>query len=85
MKVDEGMPPSMSHFPAGFEAIVVGSYSDQYGRMGGERSDTQFTLCQLKDGKPVNQISWYYEDQLTLLSDDRMAGEAILQDYKDRR
>lgn len=65
-------------------AIVVGSYSDQFG--GSDRQDRIYTLLTLdaKD-RPVDKRAWYDEEQLTLVSADRDAGEAILQSYKRRQ
>ena len=55
------MPPYMSHFTGNCEAIVIGSYADQYG--GGNRERATYTL-NLKEG---GHVSWYEEDQLTLI------------------
>lgn len=85
VKVADEMPPSMSHFERGFEAIIDHSYTDAYGRMGQERRDRMYSVVELnKSGKPVNQIAWYYEDQLTLLDANRAPGEAILREWKTR-
>lgn len=54
---------SMKHFTADTEAIVVGSYADQYG---GKNYDS-YTL-HIKD---QGQSSWYYESQLTLIESGR--------------
>jgi len=53
---------SMSHFPKDCEAIVIGSYADQYG--GGGRVDPTYTLYI----KGLGRHSWYYESQLTLIA-----------------
>jgi hypothetical protein len=66
------------------EAIVDHSYSDQYGRLGeDDRYDHQMSLLRLRNGKPVNRISWYSGSNLELLSDDRHAGERLLQLFKE--
>jgi len=75
----------MSHFGGkGGEAIVVHSYSDSYG--GGNYSDFDLlVLC----GKPEiyeeypSQSAWYHDYQMTLISDDRVTGEKILQLYNE--
>jgi len=77
--VDHEMPDCMSHFEKGFEAIVIGSYSDKYG---GQDVD-KYSLCVLNnDDEPINRTSWYHEDQLILIDKDRDKGEQILQAYK---
>ncbi len=63
----------------GCDAIVVGSYTDQYGSAAGE--DPEYTLL-LKDDGVMDTVSWYEESQLTLVSDDRVRGEEILQRHK---
>ncbi len=55
--------PSMSHFSgAGQEAIVMSSYSDQYGG----RADGPHDYTLLIDG---SETSWYHEHQLTKVRD----------------
>jgi len=77
VKVQEVMPKEMAHFAAGFEAIIIGSFTDQF--LTNQPDDYKnYELLQLEDGKPVNTGAWYLEDQLTLLSDDRAAGEALI-------
>lgn len=81
VKVDDKMPSFMAHFDAGFEGIVSGSYSDQYGT----NCHDEYSILKLnKQGKPVNRISWYHERQLTLLPGSRDEGEALLQEYKGK-
>lgn len=55
---------SMSHFTADIDAIVIGSYKDQYG---GDSTDS-YTLHL----KGRGQCSWYYEGQLDLIERNRM-------------
>lgn len=55
---------SMSHFTADVDAIVIGSYADQYG--GNNTKDYTLHL------KSKGQVSWYYETQLTLLERNRL-------------
>jgi hypothetical protein len=64
VRVAKDLGPSMSHFTADCEAIVIGSYADQYGGSNHE----SFTL-HLKDG---GECSWYYGSQLTLIESGRI-------------
>jgi hypothetical protein len=64
VRVAKDLGPSMSHFAADCEAIVVGSYKDQYG---GNNIDS-FTLHLKGSG----QCSWYYASQLTLIESGRL-------------
>jgi len=71
------MPSFMSHFESGFEAIVEYSYAQKFG---GDDVKS-YSLCQLKDGRIVNKIAWYDEEQLTLLDKDTEKGFALLGQY----
>lgn len=64
VRIAKDLGPCMSHFTADCEAIVIGSYKDQYG---GDNTDS-FTL-HLKGG---GQCSWYYASQLTLIESGRL-------------
>lgn len=64
--------PAMLHFTADIDAIVVGSYRDQYGG-----SNTQSYTLYLK-GR--GRCSWYEEDQLQLLEANRAD---LLQQWQD--
>lgn len=59
VRVAKDLGPSMSHFTSDCEAIVIGSYADQYG---GEDTNS-YTLH--IEGR--GQVSWYYEKQLELI------------------
>lgn len=61
VRVAKDLGSMMSHFPSDCEAIVIGSYYDQYG--GNEGNKKQYTI-HLKGG---GQTSWYYEHQLILI------------------
>lgn len=62
VKVDDDLGSCMSHFPGqGGEAIVFGSYHDEYG--GGAREKKSYSL----NIKGIGYSSWYYEHQLTLV------------------
>ena len=64
VRVAKDLGPSMSHFTADCEAIVIGSYADQYG--GSDRDS--FTLHL----KGRGHSSWYYGSQLTLIESGRL-------------
>lgn len=61
VKVGDYLP--MSHFDTNFDGIINGSYHDLYGGA----SIDQYSVYKIEKGKVVNRISWYNEDQLTLL------------------
>lgn len=74
VKVADDLGPSMSHFQSGCEAIVIGSYRDQFG--GSERNERQYTI-HIKGG---GETSWYDEGQLTLIEAKR---EDLLKQWED--
>jgi hypothetical protein len=78
VKIADVVPPYMSHFDAGLEAIVSHSYSDMYG----QGQDGEFALLLLDGERPFNRVSWYPDSLLTLVNADRDAGERLLQLYK---
>lgn len=61
--VVKDLGPAMSHFTSDIDAIVIGSYKDQYGG-----NDTKSYTLHLK-GR--GQCSWYDEHQLELLETGR--------------
>lgn len=63
------MPNYMSHFPANCQAIVMGTYAEQYGD-GDTRHEQEYTLFILKKGYK-GESSWYEEGQLTLIEPER--------------
>lgn len=64
------MPLSMRHFDGNCKAIVLYTYTEQYGRSGAN-SDKDYSLFILKKGGR-GEVSWYHEDQLTLIESDRL-------------
>lgn len=70
------MPKTMSHFKGDIDAIVDHSYSDAFG---GDNVTSYAVL--LLTPNPYRS-AWYYEEQLSLLSNDRDKGEKLLQRYK---
>lgn len=82
VKVDDEMPPEMSHFPSGFIGIVDGTYSQLYG---GDNIKS-YSLYEIKDNKIVNQHAWYYEDQITELKEqDREKAEEMIEEYNSSK
>jgi hypothetical protein len=78
IQIADDLGTSMSHFRAACEAIVIGSYADQFG---GSDSES-FTLMYTDDGE---QCSWYYGRQLTFVREGgEVEIEAIDQARKER-
>lgn len=59
VKVADDLGEHMSHFQSGMEAIVIGSYKDQYGG-----SDTESYTIHIQG---QGETSWYYEHQMELV------------------
>jgi hypothetical protein len=57
----------MWHFAADIDAIVIGSYKDQYGGSS-EQNEREYTLFLQGRGRS----SWYYENQLELIEAHRL-------------
>lgn len=74
VRVAKDLGPHMRHFTADCNAIVLGSYADQFG---GDATD-QYAL--LLEGHGA--CAWYYEKQLTLIDANR--GD-LLQDWEDKQ
>jgi len=70
VRIADNLDSSMSHFPCGREAIVEGSYADKYG---GSNTGS-YTLMFPDTG---GQVSWYREDQLTLIDE---GGEHLIEE-----
>lgn len=63
----------MSHFTCDAEAIIIGSYADQYGG-----KDTKSYTIHIKGH---GQVSWYREHQLSLIKSDRID---LLGEWEDK-
>lgn len=63
VRIAKDLGQSMRYFESDRDAIVVGSYSDQYGG-----DDTKSYTLHLEGRGPV---SWYSEHQLTLIEENR--------------
>ena len=61
VQVAKNLGSSMSHFTSDCRAIVIGSYTDQFG--GGEGENPSYSLY--IEGK--GRVSWYHENQLTMI------------------
>lgn len=75
VRVAKDLGPSMSHFEADCNAIVVGSYADQYGG-DSDHSRDSYTIYIEDHG----QVSWYYGSQLTLVEKNR---SDLLEKWRD--
>jgi len=64
VRVAKDLGPHMSHFTGDCEAIVIGSYADQFGG----KDHENYTLHL----KGRGQCSWYYGSQLTLIESGRL-------------
>ena len=73
MSDEEGM----GHFPGDQEAIVMGSYADQYG--GGPSCEDHYTLLFTGSG---GESSWYYDHHLTFI---RHGGESEIEAVHAKR
>jgi len=62
VRIAADLGPSMAHFEADRDAIVLYSYQDRYG---GSNTDSYSLWV---EGR--GPVSWYYEDQLTLIRRD---------------
>ena len=81
VKIADEMPRYMSHFECGIEAIIDHSYDDIYS---GTSDSVKYAVLLLMPDGSKRSVAWYDQDLLTLVSDGRDAGEAILQSYKKR-
>jgi hypothetical protein len=64
VRVAKSLGECMSHFTADCDAIVIGSYKDQYGG-----TNTKSYTIHIKG---YGQTSWYYEHQLSLIEANRI-------------
>lgn len=75
VRVAKDLGPCMAHFQNDCDAIIIGSYADQYG---GKNRDS-FTIFIKGSGK----ISWYYGSQLALIESNRKDLLAAWQEESD--
>jgi hypothetical protein len=81
VRIADQFPVEMHHFEGRkCDAIIDHSYSDVYGC--GNYSDYGLIILP-KRGNPYYS-AWYPERLLTLVSDDRVAGEKIIQQHNER-
>jgi hypothetical protein len=70
--VAKDLGPAMQHFTADVDAIVIGSYNDQFGG----HNTKDYSLYLKNHGK----VSWYEEWQLTLIKKDQ---QALLEQWRE--
>ena len=79
VKIAKDLGEMMKHFLGkDGEAIVDYTYSERYG---GENVESYSLVLLNKHGKPYNSCAWYVESQLTLISDDLLAGMEIIENF----
>jgi len=65
VRISKDLGATMKHFTNDCEAIVIGSYDEQYGSGNAETHEYSLHL------KGRGHCSWYHEDQLTLIETGR--------------
>ncbi len=80
VKVDKTLRKSMSHFESNFEGIVQYTHGQKFG---GSDADSYSLIVLNEAGEPINSVAWYYENQLTLVSDDIEAGLKIIEIWRE--
>lgn len=78
VRIAKDLGGGMSHFPNDCDAIVKYTYKQKFGS--GDHDN--YSLILLKGGIPINNVSWYHENQLTLLDDNLIAGLEIILEYE---
>lgn len=78
VRIAKDLGPSMSHFEADQDAIVMGSYRDQFG---GDNVDS-YTVMLCESG---GETSWYYEHQLTFIRHVGDEGIAAIETVREKR
>ena len=79
VRICNKMPPEMDHFTHNVDAIVNGTYSQQFG---GPDINSYSLYLMDGDGVITGYCSWYREDQLTELPDqDREKAEDLIEGY----
>lgn len=76
VRVAKNMGSGMSHFDSDCDAIVMHSYKDKYG---GGKSRMKIYCLYIK-GR--GEVSWYYENQLTLIEHNRLD---LLKEWEDEQ
>ena len=78
VRIAKNLGPTMSHFEADQDAIVLGSYRDQYG---GDNT-TSYTVLLCEDG---NHVSWYHQRQLRFIRHVGEKGITKVMTARDKR
>jgi hypothetical protein len=73
VRIAKDLGPSMTHFESDQDAIVMGSYRDQYG---GDHKVNDYTIMFDNGG----EVSWYHTHQLTFI---KHVGEARIKEIKE--
>lgn len=84
IKIDDVMPPEMSHFDCGVEAIVEFTYGQKFPEFD-ENDIYNYSLLLLDGDVPTFTAAWYREDQLTLINADIEKGLQIIEQYYKAR
>jgi len=66
-------------YPAGHEGIVQYTYGQEYGHSG---YDSYSLLVLDINGNPCNQVAWYDEEELELVSTDTINGLKLIEEFK---
>jgi hypothetical protein len=81
VRITDKMPKSMSHFDHDMDAIICGTYASQHGAYS-ERNFREYSLYLIgKNGKIFNRVSWYEEDQLTLIDNKTEENHRLVEEY----
>jgi hypothetical protein len=78
--VCKDMPDYMYHFPCSFDGII-GDSSLSTIRQDGRRI-FEYSVYKLENGKVIDEISWYQEDQLSLLKEQPRNGEELIDEFE---
>ena len=79
VKVAKNLGSMMSHYDSDFEGIVVYTYAQEYG---GSNVNSYCLLVLNEKGRPINEISWYQENQLTQLEGTRVEGLDLIEEFE---
>jgi len=85
--VAKDMPPNMKHFENDYDAIIMGSYVDQFGSqlmtLADDRNYRLYSVAKLDEAGEhiVNTFAWYDESLLKLLDPNIYEGILLLQQY----
>ena len=82
VNVSKDLGEMMQFHERNFDAIVAGSFSQLHGGPG----TYTYSLYLIRDGKVVNRVAWYQEDQLTALpKQNRRKAEEMIEEYNIKK